>query len=94
VLQVSIGTLLAFTIVAVSILILRYVPPDDAPLPSSLQESSHLNQEYDEEKGRDLLGDEICNKSQIKDLIVVESTKDPLLEKKQYTGSMHTVALI
>jgi cationic amino acid transporter 1 len=53
-----------------------------------------LNQEYDEEKGRDLLGDEICNKSQIKDLIVVESMKDPLLEKKQYTGSMHTVALI
>ncbi|KAM0864788.1 hypothetical protein ACQ4PT_043699 [Festuca glaucescens] len=86
--MVSIGTLLAFTIVAVSILILRYVPPDDAPLPSSLQESSHLNQEYDEEKGRDLLGDEICNKSQIKDLIVEESMKDPLLEKKQYTGMM------
>lgn len=37
--QVSVGTLLAFTIVAVSILILRYVPPDMVPLPSSLQES-------------------------------------------------------
>lgn len=38
-LQVSVGTLLAFTIVAISILILRYVPPDEVPLPSSLQES-------------------------------------------------------
>jgi len=37
--QVSVGTLLAFTIVAISILILRYVPPDEVPLPSSLQES-------------------------------------------------------
>lgn len=37
--MVSVGTLLAFTIVAVSILILRYVPPNEVPLPSSLQES-------------------------------------------------------
>eukprot|EP00262_Sarcandra_glabra_P015749 TRINITY_DN4935_c0_g2_i2.p1 TRINITY_DN4935_c0_g2~~TRINITY_DN4935_c0_g2_i2.p1 ORF type:complete len:378 (+),score=58.19 TRINITY_DN4935_c0_g2_i2:369-1502(+) len=37
--MVSVGTLLAFTVVAVSILILRYVPPDEVPLPSSLQES-------------------------------------------------------
>ena len=37
--QVSVGTLLAFTIVAVSILILRYVPPDEVPLPPSLQGS-------------------------------------------------------
>ncbi|CAL9204786.1 cationic amino acid transporter 2, vacuolar [Musa acuminata AAA Group] len=37
--MVSVGTLLAFTIVAVSILILRYVPPDEVPLPSSLRES-------------------------------------------------------
>ncbi|KAF6134221.1 hypothetical protein GIB67_010020 [Kingdonia uniflora] len=37
--MVSVGTLLAFTIVAVSILILRYVPPDEVPLPSSLQDS-------------------------------------------------------
>lgn len=33
------GTLLAFTTVAISVLILRYVPPDEVPLPSSLQES-------------------------------------------------------
>lgn len=33
------GTLLAFTMVAISVLILRYVTPDEVPLPSSLQES-------------------------------------------------------
>ncbi|XP_022718827.1 LOW QUALITY PROTEIN: cationic amino acid transporter 4, vacuolar-like [Durio zibethinus] len=37
--MVSVGTLLAFTVVAISILILRYAPPDEMPLPSSLQES-------------------------------------------------------
>ncbi|CAN6577563.1 unnamed protein product [Malus baccata var. baccata] len=37
--MVSVGTLVAFTMVAVSVLILRYVPPDEVPMPSSLQES-------------------------------------------------------
>ena len=36
--QVSVGTLLAFTTVAVSVLILRYIPPNEVPLPLSLQE--------------------------------------------------------
>ncbi|KAG6642819.1 cationic amino acid transporter 2, vacuolar-like isoform X1 [Carya illinoinensis] len=35
--MVSVGTLLAFTMVAISVLILRYVPPDEVPLPLSLQ---------------------------------------------------------
>ena len=33
------GTLLAFTMVAISVFILIYVPPDKVPLPSSLQGS-------------------------------------------------------
>ncbi|AED94130.1 cationic amino acid transporter 3 [Arabidopsis thaliana] len=39
--MVSVGTLVAFTMVAISLLIVRYVvPPDEVPLPSSLQENS------------------------------------------------------
>lgn len=41
--QVSVGTLLAFTMVAISVLILRYIPPNEVPLPPSLQDS---NAEY------------------------------------------------
>ncbi|KAB2631675.1 cationic amino acid transporter 2 [Pyrus ussuriensis x Pyrus communis] len=37
--MVSVGTLVAFTMVAISVLILRYVPPDEVPMPSSLRES-------------------------------------------------------
>ncbi|XLR27736.1 hypothetical protein S83_055636, partial [Arachis hypogaea] len=37
--MVSVGTLLAFTTVAVSVLIIRYVPPNEIPIPSSLQKS-------------------------------------------------------
>ncbi|KAL5059000.1 hypothetical protein RYX36_030604 [Vicia faba] len=34
--MVSVGTLLAFTTVAVSVLIIRYVPPNEIPIPASL----------------------------------------------------------
>ncbi|WVZ05054.1 hypothetical protein V8G54_018400 [Vigna mungo] len=37
--MVSVGTLLAFTTVAISVLIIRYVPPNEVPIPSSLLSS-------------------------------------------------------
>ncbi|CAJ1947826.1 unnamed protein product [Sphenostylis stenocarpa] len=36
--MVSVGTLLAFTVVAISVLILRYIPPNEIPFSHSLQE--------------------------------------------------------
>uniref|UniRef100_A0A453JJP9 Cationic amino acid transporter C-terminal domain-containing protein n=1 Tax=Aegilops tauschii subsp. strangulata TaxID=200361 RepID=A0A453JJP9_AEGTS len=88
--MVSVGTLLAFTIVAVSILILRYVPPDEVPLPSSLQTSFRLSQECDEEKVGSPLGDGNHEQgtSEIKDVIVVESINDPLIEKQLYANKL------
>jgi cationic amino acid transporter 1 len=80
--MVSVGTLLAFTIVAVSILILRYAPPDEVPLPSSLEASFRLSQEYDEEKVRGPPVD--ANHEQLSS--VVESINDTLIEKKQDTS--------
>ena len=44
------GTLLAFTTVAVSVLIIRYVPPNEVPIPSSLQTSIDRHSGGDDEE--------------------------------------------
>ncbi|KAK1270563.1 Cationic amino acid transporter 2, vacuolar [Acorus gramineus] len=90
--MVSVGTLLAFTIVAVSILILRYVPPDEVPLPSSLQESIHavslrLSQESDVENAKADVEtckdkDEQCEDGISSSSNSEASVEDPLIEKQ------------
>ncbi|XP_058086988.1 cationic amino acid transporter 2, vacuolar-like [Magnolia sinica] len=95
--MVSVGTLLAFTIVAVSILILRYVPPDEVPLPSSLQESidsvtlRYSTQEDDGEDSKDLDSNCKASNQQLHDsevsagcpLIMKESNQDKTKEQKR-----------
>ncbi|CAN1246080.1 Cationic amino acid transporter 4, vacuolar [Linum grandiflorum] len=51
--MVSVGTLLAFTAVAVSVLILRYVPPDVVPVPSSLHGSIDVSPLLLSDDGKD-----------------------------------------
>ncbi|KAK1311124.1 Cationic amino acid transporter 2, vacuolar [Acorus calamus] len=90
--MVSVGTLLAFTIVAVSILILRYVPPDEVPLPSSLQESIHavsvrFSQESDVENAKADVQTCKDKNEQCEDGISSSSNseasvEDPLIEKQ------------
>lgn len=68
------GTLLAFTTVAVSVLILRYVPPDEVPLSSSLQESI--------ESASFLIGG--CTEES--DSIIV---RDPSVSRESYSQCLH-----
>lgn len=51
--MVSVGTLLAFTTVAISVLILRYIPPDVVPLPPSLQEPIEYSWSHSETNEKD-----------------------------------------
>ncbi|EEF36673.1 cationic amino acid transporter 2, vacuolar [Ricinus communis] len=55
--MVSVGTLLAFTMVAISVLILRYVPPDEVPFPSSLQDTIDSVSLLYSAKGQDTNGE-------------------------------------
>lgn len=69
-LQVSVGTLLGFTAVAISVLILRYVPPDEASVPSSLSESvDSVSLQFNSET------QEICREHS------KDSIRHPLLDK-------------
>lgn len=70
--QVSVGTLLAFTMVAISVLILRYVPPDEVPLPLQYQGSiDTLNQQY-------TTTEKVCEEA--------EEATQPLLSAKSKEG--------
>lgn len=44
------GTLLAFTMVAISVLILRYIPPNKVPVPPSLQDSIEVVEVVNEDE--------------------------------------------
>ncbi|KAM0980403.1 hypothetical protein COP2_013961 [Malus domestica] len=76
--MVSVGTLVAFTMVAISVLIIRYVPPDEVPLPSSLRESIDSVWLRHGRNSQEVKGDN--PKTKINVSSSEESTK-PLLEK-------------
>ncbi|XP_057954367.1 cationic amino acid transporter 2, vacuolar-like [Malania oleifera] len=92
--MVSVGTLLAFTMVAISVLILRYIPPDEVPLPSSLQESidsvslqySGSSPEIEGENDKDQIG---TSNEGTQPLVGKEETsaKYPLLSKHIAQGN-------
>lgn len=92
--QVSVGTLLAFTVVAISILILRYVPPDEVPLPSSLRESIAsvslcYSAQVNSEEKTDPVGTKVTNHKQLDDpshAINEESIEYPLIAKEIVQG--------
>lgn len=85
------GTLLAFTMVAISVLIVRYVPPDEVPMPSSLQEAiDSFSLQYGrstEEINRE--DAESSDKDSSKPLIgeVIVSVEIPLIAKRLPLGN-------
>ncbi|KAG6502762.1 hypothetical protein ZIOFF_035050 [Zingiber officinale] len=97
----GVGTLLAFTIVAVSILILRYVPPSEVLLPSFLQQSidsvsfHHNFQNNGEEADSSGI---ICSNQDQDDGISQEVSKEssdyPLIAKESNKGVIWVVELV
>ncbi|KAF3441210.1 hypothetical protein FNV43_RR15123 [Rhamnella rubrinervis] len=88
--MVSVGTLLAFTMVAISVLILRYVPPNEVPMPSSLQETiDSFSLQYGSSKKMNGEDFEDSDKDSSKPLIgdVVVSVEIPLLAKRLPLGN-------
>ena len=79
--QVSVGTLLAFTMVAISVLILRYIPPDVVPVPSSLQEAvDSVSSKYSDADDADAKA--ITSEDQVPVLVNKDAPlEDPLLNK-------------
>ena len=90
------GTLLAFTMVAISVLILRYVPPDEVPMPSSLQETiNSFSLQYGCSKKMNGEDFEDSDKDSSKPLIgeVVVSVEIPLIAKRLPLGNCKFLAL-
>ncbi|KAL5720597.1 Carnitine O-acetyltransferase mitochondrial [Ranunculus cassubicifolius] len=83
--MVSVGTLLAFTVVAISILILRYVPPDEMPLPPSLQESIDFQYSSTVDASRGVLSQDTEGKGEapFDPLIVKEGDPEKLNEERR-----------
>lgn len=83
--MVSVGTLLAFTVVALSILILRYVPPDEVPLPSAFHESiESVSSRY---AGSDLEEKAKENEGTSSSSDLGGSPEFPLIVKETYQGN-------
>lgn len=77
------GTLLAFTMVAISVLILRFVPPDEVPLPSSLQAAiDSVSLRYSNVIGTEETDVEVSNGAQKGDI----SAEYPLIAKVAAQG--------
>jgi len=81
-LQVSVGTLLAFTMVAMSVLILRYIPPNEVPLAPSLKDSiASVLKRYSLSSSDTNVGDVEANTSEHrKPLIVKEDVSIDITE--------------
>jgi cationic amino acid transporter 1 len=95
--MVSVGTLLAFTMVAISVLILRYVPPDEVPIPSSLQDaitSVSLRYNTDQITGQDAEVDNPKNGGVSGDIVpLLIKTRVSLPVKYPLTATPEKVAL-
>ncbi|XP_014491175.1 cationic amino acid transporter 2, vacuolar [Vigna radiata var. radiata] len=89
--MVSVGTLLAFTMVAMSVLILRYVPPNEVPLPPSLKDSiASVLKRYSLSSSDTNVGDVDANTSEhTKPLIVKEDVSVDFT--KHFSGGNHIV---
>ncbi|CAL0323418.1 unnamed protein product [Lupinus luteus] len=107
--MVSVGTLLAFITVAISVLIIRYVPPDEVPIPSSLQASvdrlvRHSRGDIEEDEAISPVDPaSYCENSHLHDkseallghpLIIKEVTNDEKNEKNRRKLASWAIALL